>query len=116
MGYALIAFSTGTHIGIQMLLFYLVIYIIAGLATWFIILLLRVKRSELLGNKYNKELGDMTLLQQSNSALAFAFSLTMFSIAGIPPMVGFLAKMSVFLSVVHGISLFFVALLVFYLV
>jgi NADH-quinone oxidoreductase subunit N len=108
MGYALIAFSTSTHIGIQMLLFYLIIYIIAGLATWFIILLLRVKRSEL-GNKYNKELGDMTLLQQSNSALAFAFSLTMFSIAGIPPMVGFLAKMSVFLTVV-GISFYFVAL------
>jgi NADH-quinone oxidoreductase subunit N len=51
----------------------------------------------------------MTLLKKSNSALAFAFSLTMFSIAGIPPMIGFLAKMSVFLTVV-GISFYFVAL------
>jgi NADH:ubiquinone oxidoreductase subunit 2 (subunit N) len=39
----------------------------------------------------------------------------MFSIAGIPPMVGFLAKMSVFLTVV-GISFYFVALVVYYLV
>lgn len=34
----------------------------------------------------------------------------MFSVAGIPPMIGFLAKMSVFLSVV-GISFYVIALL-----
>lgn len=108
MGYALIAFSTSTYLGIQMLFFYLVIYIIAGLCTWSIILSLRLKKKSL-GNKYNKELGDLVLLKKSNSALAFAFALTMFSIAGIPPMVGFLAKMSVFLSVV-GISFYLIAL------
>ena len=43
MGYALIAFSTSTYIGIQMLHFYLIIYIIAGLCTWFIVLSLRLK-------------------------------------------------------------------------
>jgi len=108
MGYALIAFSTSTYIGIQMLFFYLIIYIIAGLSTWFIILSLRLKKKGI-SNKYNKELGDLLLLRKSNSALAFLFALTMFSIAGIPPMLGFLAKMSVFLSVV-GISYYLVAL------
>lgn len=108
MGYVLLAFSTSTYIGIQMLFFYLVIYIIAGLATWFIILTLRIKRRKTF-NKYNKELGDFILLKKSNSALAFSFALTMFSIAGIPPMLGFLAKISVFLSVV-GISYYIVAL------
>lgn len=109
MGYVLLAFSTVTYIGIQMLFFYLILYIIAGLCTWAIILFLRLKKKGL-GNKYNKELGDLVLLRKSNPALAFAFALTMFSIAGIPPMVGFLAKMSVFLSVV-GISFYVVALL-----
>jgi NADH-quinone oxidoreductase subunit N len=51
----------------------------------------------------------MILLNKSNPALAFSFALTMFSIAGIPPMLGFLAKMSVFLSVV-GISYYIFAL------
>lgn len=109
MGYALVAFSTSTYLGIQMLFFYLVVYIIAGLGTWAILLSLRLKKKGL-GNKYNKELGDLVLLKKSNSALAFAFALTMFSVAGIPPMVGFLAKMSVFLSVV-GISFYFMALI-----
>ena len=49
-------------------------------------------------------------MRRSNPALAFSFALTMFSIAGIPPMVGFLAKMSVFLSVI-GISFYMVGLL-----
>jgi NADH:ubiquinone oxidoreductase subunit 2 (subunit N) len=46
MGYILLAFSTGTYfsIGIQMLFFYLVIYMIAGLCTWFIILLLELNK------------------------------------------------------------------------
>jgi NADH:ubiquinone oxidoreductase subunit 2 (subunit N) len=34
MGYALIAFSTSTFEGVQMLLFYLVIYMISGLCVW----------------------------------------------------------------------------------
>lgn len=109
MGYVLIAFSTCTYTGVQMLFFYLIIYIIAGLSTWAIILFLRLKKKNL-GNKYNKELGDLVLLKKSNPALAFSLALTMFSIAGIPPMIGFLAKMSVFLSVV-GISFYVIALL-----
>ena len=49
------------------------------------------------------------MLKKFNSALAFSFALTMFSVAGIPPLLGFLAKMSVFLSVV-GISYYIIAL------
>jgi NADH-quinone oxidoreductase subunit N len=99
MGYGLLALGTNSTIGIQMLFFHLVIYMISGLCTWSIILLLRLKTKKFT-NKYNKELSDFALLRKSNPALAFALSLTMFSIAGIPPMVGFLAKMGVFLSVI----------------
>lgn len=109
MGYALIAFSTSTFEGIQMLLFYMFIYMISGLSFWYIFMLLRLKK-KYVENKYNKELSDLALLKKSNKALAFSLALTMFSIAGIPPLVGFLAKMSVFLSVV-GISFYFVALI-----
>ena len=109
MGYSLIAFSTSTYMGIQMLLFYLVIYMISGLSIWSIFLLLNVKNNKAFV-KYNKELGDFALLKKSNSTMAFSLALTMFSIAGIPPMIGFIAKMSVFLSVV-GITFYLVALL-----
>ena len=108
MGYALIAFSTSTFIGVQMFLFYMFIYMVSGLSIWYVILLLRLKKKNF-ENKYNKELSDLALLKKSNAPLAFSLSLTMFSIAGIPPLVGFLAKMNVFLSVV-GISFYFIAL------
>lgn len=108
MGYALLSFSTFTFLGNQMLFFYLIIYIIAGLCTWGILLSLRLK-TEKVTSKYSKELGDFALLNKSNSSLAFAFALTMFSVAGIPPMAGFLAKMSVFVPVIN-ISFYFLAL------
>lgn len=100
MGYILLAFSTNNFIGVEMLFFYLIIYVIVGLAVWFIILAIRVKQKTL-SNKYNKELGDLAALNKANPALAFAFALTMFSLAGIPPMIGFIAKMSVFLSIIN---------------
>lgn len=99
VGYALIALGTNSFIGVQMFFFHIVTYLISGFCTWSILILLRLKTKKL-GHKYSKELGDLALLRKSNPALAFAFSLTMFSIAGIPPMVGFLAKMGIFLSLV----------------
>lgn len=101
MGYGVIALGTTTNVGIQMLFFHLVIYMISGLCTWSILLFLRLKTKKAT-NKYNKELCDLALLRKSNPALAFALALTMFSIAGIPPMIGFLAKMGVFLSVISS--------------
>lgn len=101
MGYGVIALGTTTNIGIQMLFFHLVIYMISGLCTWSILIFLRLK-TKIAKNKYNKELCDLALLRKSNPALAFALTLTMFSIAGIPPMIGFLAKMGVFLSMISS--------------
>lgn len=109
MGYALLAFSAGSRFGAEMLLFYLVIYMLSGLGVWFVILATRVNRKRYT-DKFSKELGDLALLRKSNPALALSLTLTMFSIAGIPPLVGFFAKMGVFLSVLHA-KYYFVALL-----
>jgi NADH-quinone oxidoreductase subunit N len=70
---------------------------------------LRLKKKKF-DRKHNKELGDLVLLKNSNKGLGLCFSLAMFSIAGIPPMIGFLAKAGVFLSVV-GISFYLIALI-----
>jgi NADH-quinone oxidoreductase subunit N len=109
MGYTLLVFSTGTYIGIQMFLFYFIIYIISGLCVWYTFILIRL-RNKHLKNKYSKELSDLVLLKKSNSGIAFTFALTLFSIAGIPPLIGFLAKINIFLSVI-GISFYYVALI-----
>ena len=108
MGYSLLAFSASSVVGLEMLIFYLVIYMLAGLAIWFIVISLRLN-TKLYFNKLNKELGDLILLRKTNPALAFSFALIMFSIAGIPPLVGFLAKLGVFLSILNA-QYFLVAL------
>ena len=100
-GYLLLAFSTGTLDGMQMLFYYLVIYMISGLVFWSVYLFLRQKRSFYF-NKSNKELGDLVLLNSSNPMLALILAITLFSMAGIPPIVGFLAKIGVFLVVVNS--------------
>ena len=109
MGYSLLAFSAGSQFGIEMLLFYLVIYMLSGLSVWFVILATQANRKRYT-EKFSKELGDLALLRKSNPALALSLTLSMFSIAGIPPLVGFFAKMGIFLSVLPT-KYYFVALL-----
>jgi len=83
---------------------------VSNLAIWYIVLLLRLKKKSF-KKKYNKELSDLALLKKSNFILAVFLSITMFSIAGIPPLAGFLAKMNVLLSIL-GISFYLMSLLI----
>ena len=100
-GYLLLSFSSGNIEGIQLMFYYLVIYMISGLCLWSVYMFVRQKRSNYF-NKTNKELGDLVLLKESNPMLALILSITLFSIAGIPPLVGFLAKIGIFLTVVKS--------------
>jgi NADH:ubiquinone oxidoreductase subunit 2 (subunit N) len=100
-GYLLLAFSAGNAEGVHMLFYYLVIYMISGLSFWSVYLFL-IQKKDTYFNKNNKELGDLVLLKESNPMLALILAMTLFSMAGIPPIVGFLAKVGVFLVVVKS--------------
>jgi len=108
-GYLLLSFSTGNLEGVQIMFYYLIIYMVSGLVFWSVYLFLRQKRSFYF-NKSNKELGDLVLLNESNPMLALILAITLFSMAGIPPIVGFLAKLGIF-SVVIKSSAYLVAVL-----
>ena len=108
-GYLLLSLSTGNVEGLQMLFYYLFIYMLSGLCFWSIYLFLKQKENFYF-NKSNKELGDLLLLKEANPMLALILSIVLFSIAGIPPMVGFLAKVGIF-SVVIKSSTYLIAVL-----
>ena len=110
MGYALLSFSAGTKFGLEMFIFYIVIYMFSGIIVWFIVLSVYEFKKHY-SDKSNKELGDFILLKESNPALAVSLSIAMFSIAGIPPLVGFFAKLCVFLSILY-VEYYVVALFV----
>ena len=108
MGYTLLAFSTGTFEGMQILFCYLFLYMIAGLCIWSIFVVLQLKYRYI--KKQNKDLADLNSLNKSNNILALFFSTVLLSIAGLPPMVGFLVKIGIFLASIET-SMYFVAII-----
>ena len=108
MGYSLIAFSSGTFESLQMLISYLIVYSFSGLCVWSIFIVLRLKNNYY--QKQNKDLTDLVLLSKSNYVLAIFFITVLFSVAGFPPMIGFLVKLGIFTTAIES-SMYFVALI-----
>lgn len=83
IGYILLGITTGTIEGIQSIFVYFIIYIISILNIWSIYIYF---------NNKVKYLSDLSYIYKYNKTLGFSFVITMFSMAGVPPMAGFLAK------------------------
>jgi len=105
MGFVLLAFSVGSFEGVQIKFYYLIVYMLASICIWSIILNLKLKK-KMYSEKQNRDLGDLALLQESNNIIAQNLGITLFSLAGLPPMVGFLAKVGVF-KALTGVSMYF---------
>jgi proton-translocating NADH-quinone oxidoreductase chain N len=93
VGFLLLGFSTGTIIGIQSLVFYFIIYSVMMLNLWSVVIALEIKNKKYVQIKY---INDLQGLAKSNPLLAYTLALVMFSMAGVPPLAGFLAKFYIF--------------------
>lgn len=105
MGYCVMSLCVGTNESVQMLFCYLIVYSFSGICIWAILMSLTLKTSY--SNKYSKDLTDFALLSHSNYTMSIFFCTALFSVAGLPPMVGFLVKISLFLTAVES-SLYFI--------
>ncbi|MDN0075947.1 NADH-quinone oxidoreductase subunit NuoN [Crenobacter sp. SG2303] len=94
MGFLLLGLIAGTPEGYSAALFYTVIYVLMSLVGFGILLALSRAGFEC------ETLEDLKGLNQRNSWYAFLMLLAMFSMAGIPPLVGFYAKLAVIKAVV----------------
>ncbi len=94
MGYMLLGILTGTAMGYGASLFYMVTYTIMTLGAFGMIVLMSQKGFEA------DKIEDFRGLNSRNPWLAFVMLLLMFSMAGIPPFVGFMAKVSVLEAVI----------------
>jgi len=101
IGFILIAFSSFTMSSNAMVFCYFVIYMLATLLIWFVILTYNSRKS-IEYKKFNKELSSFSNFYKSNKVMAFLFSMALFSIAGIPPFIGFIAKFGVFLTAIEA--------------
>jgi NADH-quinone oxidoreductase subunit N len=96
IGYALIGLATGDETGVRGVLVYMAIYLFMNVATFAAILCMRR------GGKMVEEISDLAGLAKTHPVLAAAFAVSMFSMAGIPPLAGFFSKLYVFLAAVAG--------------
>ena len=114
VGYMLIGISCASLEGIESLIVYLVIYIIMTINVFAILLSLRSMNqmhtsgnNELLTTQI-RYISDIGLLAKTNPVLALSLTITMFSMAGIPPLAGFCGKFLIFFSAL-GSSLYVLA-------
>jgi NADH-quinone oxidoreductase subunit N len=96
MGYALIGLAVGTAAGVRGTLVYMVIYVFMTGGTLGCFMAMRRKGQSV------EKIADLAGLASNDPALALALAVFMFSLAGIPLMSGFFAKLYIFLASVQA--------------
>jgi NADH-quinone oxidoreductase subunit N len=96
MGYALVGLAAGTEQGAQSLLIYLAIYLVMNIGVFTFILSMERDGQPVVA------IGDLSGLARTRPGEALALAALLFSLAGIPPLVGFFAKFFVFKAAVDA--------------
>ena len=104
VGYILLGVASGTEKGIQSMVFYLAVYMVMTLGAFAVILLMK-RRDIMVEN-----VSDLAGLGHTQPMMAFAMMILMFSLAGIPPLAGFWAKLYIFMAAIEA-KLFWPAVL-----
>jgi NADH-quinone oxidoreductase subunit N len=115
MGFVLLGFVAGVVNGQTTLaanayssaMFYMVSYVLTTLAAFGVIMLLARQGFE------SEEITDLAGLNQRSPLYAGVMAICLFSMAGIPPMVGFYAKLSVLQSLIVSGQGFYIGLAIF---
>ena len=90
VGYALIGLAVGNQAGVRGMLIYLAIYLFMNVGTFGCILCMRR------GDRMVEGINDLAGLGKTHPMLALAVGIFMFSMAGIPPLAGFMGKLIIF--------------------
>ncbi|MBF0368078.1 MAG: NADH-quinone oxidoreductase subunit NuoN [Magnetococcales bacterium] len=96
VGYALIGLAAGGAEGFQAVLVYLAIYIFMNLGAFALILVLNHD------GEFGESITDYKGLAHKRPLLGFLMAMFMFSMAGIPPLAGFVGKFYVFMAAVKS--------------
>ena len=90
IGFALVGLSAATEDGVWSVLVYLGIYLVMTLGAFACVIAMRKESGPV------EAIDDLAGLTKSHLGMASAFAAFMFSLAGIPPLAGFFAKLYVF--------------------
>lgn len=106
VGFILLPLSINSLDGLQAVFFYMLVYMITSLPTWAVVL-------ACMNGKKNSQnnINILAGLPTASPIMAILAALAFFSLAGIPPLVGFYSKIFVFFSAIKS-SLYMVAFIV----
>jgi NADH-quinone oxidoreductase subunit N len=96
VGYALIGLAAGTVEGIQGVVIYMAIYLAMTVGAFAVILAMRR------GDLMFENIEDLSGAARTHPVLAFCLAAMLFSLAGIPPLAGFFAKLYVFAAAIQA--------------
>ena len=91
-GYIMLGVMTESALGLGSMMYYIFVYVVSNLGAFAVISAIENKTGKLSMDDYDG-------LHKTNPWLAFAMTLAMFSLAGIPPFAGFFSKFLIFSSV-----------------
>ena len=97
VGFALIGLAAATPQGIGAVLFYMTVYMAMTLGSFLVVLQMRGE-----GGEPVESLASLSGLARTRPGLAAAMAVFMFSLAGIPPLLGFWPKFSVFQAAIDA--------------
>ena len=93
MGFILFGVAIGSFESIQASFIYMIIYVIMSICSFSLILSLNLSRGLLV---------ELSGISRNNPVIAMTLAVVFFSIAGIPPLAGFLSKWFILLSGIYG--------------
>ena len=96
MGYALLGLAAGTTLGARGVLIYLAVYVATNIGVFACIQAMRRD------GKSVENISDLSGLARTDLKLALLFSMLFLSLAGLPPLAGFIAKFYIFLSAIEA--------------
>ena len=96
MGFALVGLASGTAMGVQAMLIYMAIYVTMNVGTFAFIL--SMERD----GRPVTDIQSLNMFSKKEPLKAFAVLVLMFSLAGVPPMVGFFGKFYVLKAAVDA--------------
>jgi NADH-quinone oxidoreductase subunit N len=88
-GYLIMGLTQGAELGLTSVIFYLWIYLASNMAAFAVVILIEAKTGF-------EDMRDYIGLSETNPKLSLVMMLAMFSLAGIPPLAGFLGKFYLF--------------------
>ncbi|WP_299042516.1 NADH-quinone oxidoreductase subunit NuoN [uncultured Tateyamaria sp.] len=96
MGYALMGLAAGTVLGVQAMLVYMAIYVTMNVGTFAFILMMEKDGQPVV------EIDSLKMYSKREPGKALAMLVLLFSLAGVPPMLGFFGKLYVLRAAYEG--------------